>query len=233
MRIRPQGVTDEQSQIYEDFNRGMCPWIVLFYFKADQSVDITKAQDLRPRRTITQKPAVSQYARVSDHQHALRGNQIQQHSISPPLENRNERLHQQPSPPPPLTFEQCIETIERYFIDFEGFWVNVHEGMDTSGIPNGEDLMEQVYIALNQSEEQDRGQHFVCQKLVQGLLSTKSEVPRQAYAVFLRQLQAAGIKSAMEAVDWFITAEDKVCFDQVFRILLTYTPSSENTTFLR
>lgn len=99
--------------------------------------------------------------------------------------------------------------IERFFTEFDTVWSLAHEG-DVSGLPSGDDLIEHIWITINNSANKEESQHFVCQKLVQVLLSTKSDAARHVYAGFLAQLQLASVKSAQDAVDWFLATEDKV-----------------------
>lgn len=100
--------------------------------------------------------------------------------------------------------------IERFFSEFDAVWSLGHDG-DVSGLPSGDDLIEHIWITINNSVNKEEAQHFVCQKLVQVLLSTKSDAARRVYASFLAQLQMASVKSAQDAVDWFLATEDKVC----------------------
>jgi len=100
--------------------------------------------------------------------------------------------------------------IQRFFTEFDAVWSLPHDG-DTTGLPSGDDLVEHIWITINNSANKEEAQHFVCQKLVQVLLSTKSDAARHVYAGFLAQLQLASVKSAQDAVDWFLSTEDKVC----------------------
>lgn len=80
------------------------------------------------------------------------------------------------------------------------------------GWPTMEDLFEQIHHFNVSAEEPDRVQLYVCQKLVQALLSTKHEGPRQVYADILRFLSThQSVKTAADAIDWFVHGEDAVC----------------------
>jgi CCR4-NOT transcription complex subunit 1 len=75
-----------------------------------------------------------------------------------------------------------------------------------------EDLFDQIHHINMSAEEPDRVQLYVCQKLVQALLSTKHEAPRQVYADILRFLSShQNVKTAADAIDWFVHGEDAVC----------------------
>ncbi|KAG8817898.1 hypothetical protein FRC17_011048 [Serendipita sp. 399] len=180
LRIRSSGVTDEQMRIYEELSR---------------------SQESRSRSTrpIPPKNPVQPFQ-------ALPTTQYTQQAITPPRAQRLEGPHHQS--PILLTHEQTLAAIERYFSEFDAVWTMAREG-DTSGLPTGEDLIEQIWITINNSEIKEESQHFVCQKLVQVLLSTKSDAARRVYAQFLAQLQIASVKSAQDAVDWFLATEDK------------------------
>lgn len=79
------------------------------------------------------------------------------------------------------------------------------------GWPTMEDLFEQIHHINISAEEPDRVQLYVCQKLVQALLSTKHEGPRQVYADILRLLSThQNVKTAADAIDWFVHGEDVV-----------------------
>lgn len=116
-------------------------------------------------------------------------------------------MHSQANPL--LSSDETMEAIEALFYKFDTIWSNIREG-DTAGVPSGEDLIEQIWITVNHSAIKEEAQHFVCQKLVQVLLSTKSDAARRVYAGFLAQLQMAGVKSAQDAVEWFFGTEDQV-----------------------
>lgn len=147
--------------------------------------------------------------------------------VSPP-DQRMDRAHQQASPPL-LTYEQTVETIDRYFTEFDDIWSVAREG---ESMPSGEDLVEHVWVAVNNSANKEESQHFVCQKLVQVLLSTKSDAARHVYASFLSQLQMAAVKSAQDAVDWFLATEDKVSPDFRTHCSLLIAVHSVNGTCL-
>ncbi|KAG8755159.1 hypothetical protein FRC14_004305 [Serendipita sp. 396] len=180
LRIRSSGVTDEQMRIYEELSR---------------------SQESRSRSTrpIPPKNPVQPFQALPTAQYA-------QQAITPPRVQRIEGPHHQS--PILLTHEQTLAAIERYFSDFDAVWTMARES-DTGGLPTGEDLIEQIWITINNSEIKEESQHFVCQKLVQVLLSTKSDSARRVYAGFLAQLQLASVKSAQDAVDWFLATEDK------------------------
>lgn len=179
LRIRPTGVTDEQIQIYEELSR---------------------SQESRSRNARPIPPKIP----LQPFQALPRGQYPP--AITPPPSQRLDGGHQQS--PPMLTPDQTLTAIERYFSEFDAVWNMARDG-DTNGLPSGEDLIEQIWITINNSEIKEEAQHFVCQKLVQVLLSTKSDAARHVYAGFLAQLQLAGVKSAQDAVEWFLATEDK------------------------
>lgn len=181
LRVRPSGVTDEQMQIYEELSR---------------------SQESRSRSTRPIPPKVP----LQPFQAAPRGQYAPQ-SLTPPPGQALDRSFQDVTPPL-YSYEQTVEVIGRYFVEFDAAWTHAREG-DTSGIPSGEDLIEQIWITINNSTSKEEAQHFVCQKLVQVLLTTKSDAARHIYAGFLAQLQIASVKSAHDAVDWFLATEDK------------------------
>lgn len=160
--------------------------------------------------------------------HGLPGNQFGQQPMVSPPDQRMDRAHQQASPPL-LTYEQTVETIDRYFTEFDDIWSVAREG---ESMPSGEDLVEHVWVAVNNSANKEESQHFVCQKLVQVLLSTKSDAARHVYASFLSQLQMAAVKSAQDAVDWFLATEDKVSPDFRTHCSLLIAVHSVNGTCL-
>lgn len=145
--------------------------------------------------------------------HSLPGNHLVSQSFVSPPDQRVERPRQQASPPL-YTYEQTVETIDHYFVEFDEIWSTAREG---EGMPSGEDLVEHVWVAVNNSANKEEAQHFVCQKLVQVLLSTKNDAARRIYATFLSQLQMAQVKSAQDAVDWFLATEDQVRAETLFK----------------
>ncbi|KIM32540.1 hypothetical protein M408DRAFT_316396, partial [Serendipita vermifera MAFF 305830] len=180
LRIRSTGVTEEQMQIYEELSR---------------------SQESRSRSTRPIPPKVP----LQPFQGNARGQYGPQ--LSPPASQLIDRPNQAPSPQL-YSYDHTMAEIERFFGEFDAVWSLGHDG-DVSGLPSGDDLIEHIWITINNSVNKEEAQHFVCQKLVQVLLSTKSDAARRVYAGFLAQLQMASVKSAQDAVDWFLATEDK------------------------